>query len=500
VAAALASVSFLAAYALRAAVLVVYPWDWSPDEGLALDYARRLIVDPGSLYGKSAVPFPSAYGPLLPVLLAPIVALAEHPLGLARVLAFAWTVAGVCAVFVLVRRRADPVVALACAALALAPWDVTFWHMLVRVDGPMIALALLAAVPLLPARVARGADRLSARRLVMGAVLLLAAALAKPTALVVALPLLASWLVVDRGSALRLGLVLGLWGAGLLAILQAVTRGGFLWTAGLWAVHPRVPGQAWQMLVYFASRTWPVLALLTVAFGVAAWRRASPWREPALLLAVGALLLAPAMEKQGGGWNYLLPAIPAAAIAVGRLLGPRDGDSQASPASSVARPGLAAAVIAAVAVAIAATRSFPLPSLEDRAAAGVFYDYVKTFVRDHGGPILVSRPDLAYFLVHQTVEIEGTSYAHLAARHLPGTDGVLARLREGRYTLVVQMWPLPSSGGYPEALREGYRFLGSCRLGTFQGAYNVFLAAPVGLSAWFQPPADVRCASRPTGS
>src|SRR5215475_11096668 len=74
VAAAVASVALLAAYALRAAVLIVYPWDWSPDEGLALDYARRLAVDPASLYAKSAVPFPSAYGPLLPLLLAPIVA------------------------------------------------------------------------------------------------------------------------------------------------------------------------------------------------------------------------------------------------------------------------------------------------------------------------------------------------------------------------------------------------------------------------------------------
>jgi hypothetical protein len=125
---------------------------------------------------------------------------------------------------------------------------------------------------------------------------------------------------------------------------------------------------------------------------------------------------------------------------------------------------------------------------------------VRSFVRDHGGPILVSRPDLAYFLVHQTAEIEGTSYAHLAARHLPGTDGVLARLREGRYTLVVQMWPLPSFGGYPEALRDRYRFLGSCELGTFQGRYNVFLAAPVGLPTWFEPPPGVRCAGRPTGS
>jgi len=178
------------------------------------------------------------------------------------------------------------------------------------------------------------------------------------------------------------------------------------------------------MLAFFVSRTWGVLAALVLAFSVAAWRRAAPWREPALLLVAGAFLLAPAMEKQGGGWNYLLPAVPAAAIAVGRLLGDREGEPPGA-----ARPGLVSALIAALALAIAATRPFPLPTPADRAAAAVLYDFVRSFVRDHGGPILVSRPDLAYFLVHQQVEIEGTSYAHLAARHLPGTDGALARLR-----------------------------------------------------------------------
>ena len=42
---------------------------------------------------KAAVPFPSAYGPLVPVLLAPLVGL-PRPLEAARLLALAWTLAG----------------------------------------------------------------------------------------------------------------------------------------------------------------------------------------------------------------------------------------------------------------------------------------------------------------------------------------------------------------------------------------------------------------------
>ena len=39
-------------FARCAAQLVAYPWDWSPDEGLYLDWGRRLVTDPASLYAR----------------------------------------------------------------------------------------------------------------------------------------------------------------------------------------------------------------------------------------------------------------------------------------------------------------------------------------------------------------------------------------------------------------------------------------------------------------
>ena len=144
-----ASLVVLGLYAAHVLVLVRYPFDWSPDEGLSLDYARRLLEAPATLYARSVTPFPSAYGPLLPAVLAPVVWLAGEPLAPARLLALGWTALGALAVFLLVRPVASPALALASCALALAPFDLTFWHVLVRVDGLMVALWLLAAVPLL---------------------------------------------------------------------------------------------------------------------------------------------------------------------------------------------------------------------------------------------------------------------------------------------------------------------------------------------------------------
>src|SRR5262245_40443528 len=75
--AAVVSAVFLA----HAVVLVGYPWDWSPDEGLTLDYARRLVQAPDTLYAKTVVPVPLEYTPLLTVVLAPVVAVFDRPLG-----------------------------------------------------------------------------------------------------------------------------------------------------------------------------------------------------------------------------------------------------------------------------------------------------------------------------------------------------------------------------------------------------------------------------------
>ncbi len=155
-----ASLLVVLVYVAYAWELVSYPWDWSPDEGLYLDFARRLLDAPGSLYNERGVPVPAIYGPLFPALLAPVVRLA-NPLAAARVLTLAFTLLGALAVGALIRRRAGVLWASAGAALYLAIFDIASWFMLVRIDTPLLALWLWSAVLLLPRELRAGADRLS---------------------------------------------------------------------------------------------------------------------------------------------------------------------------------------------------------------------------------------------------------------------------------------------------------------------------------------------------
>ncbi len=190
--------------------------------------------------------------------------------------------------------------------------------MLVRVDGPMVALWLWAAAALLPRELSRGADTLSWRRLLFGAGLLLAAVLVKPTALLCGAPLVVGWFLVARRSALRLSVATAVPGPAILLVLQWLTAGGFVWVTGLWRVHPTAPGLAAGILAHFLSLTWPVLLTVAIAGLLASTAKGRPLREASLLLGVGGLAVVPLLGKSGASWNYLIPFYASLVVIAGR--------------------------------------------------------------------------------------------------------------------------------------------------------------------------------------
>ena len=456
------SLAVLLAYLVKAGALLAYPWDWSPDEGLYLDHARRLVEAPATLHGHSFVPFPSAYGPVLLLLIAPAISVAGDALFHARLVALGWTLVITVTVYVLARQKAPPLLALAAAALSLVPFDLTFWHMLVRPDGPMLAFLLLAAIPLLPAAVARGADRLSPARIGIGAALLLAAVLAKATAVVHAAPLVLGWLLVDRRGGVRLALVVGVAGLATLGLVQWLTHGGFLWVNRVWSYHPTQPLLPVYVLGAFLLAAWPLLALWLATLVAAPDRRAA-LRDGATLLLLGAVIVLPLTAKSGASWNYLVPAIPFLAVATARAWAA--GDTRIGLPRATAGAGL----LAVVALALVVARPFPAPTPSDERTARAFYTYVADVARQAGSPILAMRPEFAYFHVGQPVEMEDPSFIYLARGGAPGSEIVEQRLAEARYGLVIWMWPLPDTGSYRASTELHYARAGECRLGYYFG-------------------------------
>jgi len=472
-------------YLAHAVVLVRYPWDWSPDEGLTLDYARRLVQAPGTLYAKTVVPVPLEYTPLLTIVLAPVVAASERPLALARVLAIGWTGLVGAGVYALVRPHAPKALALVTTALVLAPLDVSFWYMLVRIDGLMIALWLWAAVFLLPSSLARGADRLHGRRLWLGAALLMAAVLTKPTAVVHGTPLVLAWLWVDARSGLRLAALLTLSGLTIAAALNALSSGGFLWVNGLWKYHLSDPGLLQYLVALFLILTYPILLWVLAGLIIAARAGARPWGDPSILLVLGGLALVPAMSKMGAWWNYLLPALAGLVV-----LGSRSwGRITAAPP----REALALGLTSALAGGLVVTRAFPTPTLEDERTASAYYAFLAGRVAETGQALLTNRPDYPYFHVGQPVEIDGSHFILHATEGLPGTEKVRDRILRGEYSVISEeprLWP---RGIFRTALDEQYRRVGICGIGFFYGIHEYILHVPRQVNTPFAPPPGTRC-------
>jgi hypothetical protein len=484
------SLAVVLIYGADALALASYPWDWSPDEGLTVDYARRVFENPGQLYPRGAVPFPLIYGPVLPVLLAPVVAHWPEPLIPARLVALAWTALGAAAVGALVRQRGTLLLAVASVALYLAPLDLTFWHLIVRPDGLMIALWLAAAVPLLPRQLERGSDRLTGGRLIAGSTLLLAAVLTKQTAVIHGFPLVVGWLLVDRASALKLSATMSATGLAALGLLQWTTAGGFLWVSQIFGAQASVPGQSLRLALLVLWRSGP-LALLALTGAVFAMRSGGrPFRDSSVLLVVGGLLIAPAIGKDGASWNYLMPAFAASVVFCGRVW-QHAGDAP----FRLPAPTLGAVLAAVAAFAVATTRVFPLPNAEDERTSRAFYGFARACVSAVGGPILVSRPDYMYFTTGQPVEIEGSSFPPLLAHHVAGTEKVTARIRTQAYTLVAWTWPwvLPPETGLQQGIGRAYRYAGGCNLAWYFGRLNAHLFVRQDVAVRFVPPAGTRC-------
>jgi hypothetical protein len=469
-------------YVLHAVVLIRYPWDWSPDEGLFLDYAWRMIHAPSTLYPRdSSVPFPLAWTPLLPALLTPIVSWLAEPLAGARLLALAWTVAIAAGVYVLARGRAGGSLGLAAAALAVAPMSLTFWYMLVRMDGLMVALWVWTAVILLPPSLGTGGGRLGWGRAFAGAALLTLSFLAKPTAAIHAAPLVLVWLAVDRWSAFRAATAAAVGGSAAVAALQIATSGGFLRVQGLWKRHPWYLFWIDDPVLAFVGQTAPLLLGALVVLLLVLRARRGGWRDPALALWAGGVLIVPALGKYGAESSYLLPLVPATAVLAARWLGAWSEAAGSAEAERRRRAWAAFGCSALAAVTVSCAR-FPLPTAEDRAAAETFYRVIE----QRGGPILALRPEYAYFRLRQPAEVEGSSFVLMLLLRVKGIEVVPRRIEAQHYRTIVYPPHTWHTDRIAEFVHRYYREVGYADLGMYYGRVRWLVLVPredVGASA-----------------
>ena len=92
--------------------------------------------------------------------------------------------------------------------------------------------------------------------------------------------------------------------------------------------------------------------------------------------------------------------------------------------------------------------------------------------------------------------VVSTCFCHGA----PGSEAVLARIRDATYTLLIETWPFPSEAGYREAIDRNYRRVGGCALSFFFGGVNGHFFVRRDIDARFVPPPGRRCGGDDPGA
>ena len=420
--------------ALGARAIAVYPFDWGPDDGMALDWAARLLHDAASLYPNPAQlsPTPEMYGPGLPAVLAPLWLIQQPPLLLARLLMFGLLGLSWVAMYAIARRGARVSLAAAAGALALARGDWVVFLLTVKADGLALALWAVASWVVLPRRLERGSETLSWTRIVAAGLLLVAGCATKPTVAIVGAPLVLGWFVVDRTSALRLSFVLALLGATVVLWLQWISGGGYLLTMLQLTQHPWRPANfltiPWRFVV--AQLAAVTFALLPLFFKRV---RTSALQPGAVLFAAGGLAMVLLLGKHGAFQSYLMPLL-FGLVAWGACLWER------------LAPKMAAPITAAAALAITLLHPIPTPDQEAKNSAAAFYGFIDQVVQPAGSRILALRPAWAYLSTGTPLEVDGVSFGYFAESRDPKAEPVLKRIAAAEYDIVVSDHDILLSG------------------------------------------------------
>ena len=248
--------------------------------------------------------------------------------------------------------------------------------------------------------------------------------------------------------------------------------------------------------MHFLVLAWPVLALALGGYLAArACGRPHPSRPGPAARARRTDSRVPLLGKHGAGWNYLIPLA-------------RGPDDRGLPLARRRHRGRLAAGASArwprrSAGGRRARRDAPVPRCRARSTSARPGCSTASPRRSSAAPAGLSSsaaPISSTSWPASRRRSRARSFIPPRARRRPGRPRTCSRgCARGRYTLVVETWPLPPGPEWRAALRAGYRHAGGCRLGWyFGGVISHVLRAP-GRGDRVSPGAGTRCAPAAPG-
>lgn len=446
---------------VRAARVVLYPYEWSTMDGYFVYHGLRLLSGQPIYFGYESILTPFEYVPLYPAVIGTLAKVFGVGVWYERVFGVACAVGMAAIIFrTVMKSRPNRTAALCAALMFFAPATLSVWF-LVRGIDIFAALLALAGVA-----VAANEDRPGKQRLIWATLLLVLAFYAKQTALLPAAGVVVYVMSREFKRGLAMGLGFGLAVAGLLLLFQRMSGGWFFEnTFVTTSMNPYYPRQ----LVHF----WRDFALiLFVALPVAlvrAWRGVGRRPDIWTLYFLFTLLLTFLAAKVGAALSYFLPLLSAVCIHVGLWLAD-DGLFERRPRVY----GCVLLLLLVQSVSFFADR-IPIPTREDYRQA----EKLDAQIRAHPGPLLIERIDSFATRSGRELNVEAVQLPVLIMRRTFDPLPLLNAVDDKEFSLIVYSGIY--FGGIPALKRsifENYRVIDQVQIGLFVGETTFLVLAP----------------------
>jgi len=446
---------------IRAASVIVYPFEWSTMDGYFVFHGLRLVSGQPIYFSYESILMPFEYVPFYPAVIGVFAKLFGPGVWYERCFSLACSLCiGTIIYSIVAKRTGDRLAATAAGLLFFAPSVLSVWYLVRGLDVLALLLALTGVYTV------AGTSEEDRFRLALPTALFVVAFFAKQTTVFQSMAAIVFVFCRNRkkGSIMVTGYAVAV--LGFMLLFQFMTGGWFFENTFL--TTSRNPFYLKLLLDLFKEYA----LCLFVAFPVALWqagrgmsRRPDMWTLYFLFSLISTFLAG----KLGAAQSYFLPLFSSTCICLGLFLGESNNIKK--------RPLVVLAVLVLMVAQVAALfRSYiPVPTPENRRQAALLSAYIK----ENPGEILTERIDSFVTLNERELNIEAVQLPILVLRDRVDIDVLTQAIKNKEFSLIVY------SGIYfggirpmKQAVFDNYEVVDRVRIGLFYGTTTFLVLSP----------------------
>ena len=442
----------------RAALILLYPYEWSAMDGYFVYYGLRLVSGLPIYFDYGSLTVPFNYVPVYAAIVGVLGKIFGPGVWYERAFSLACAACIACLIYRAVAKANTHRTAALCSGLLLfASASLSVWLIIRGIDVFAAMLALLAV-----SIASREGDRWG-RRLALSTGLFILAFYTKQTTIFPATATILYVMARRPRWGLAMGAAFGLAVAALFLIFQFMSGGWFFENTFMThIITPQVPGQLLRRLSLWGAVLFAAFPIACIQAARGINRRPNIWT----LYFFSTLCAAMLSGKYGAAISYFIPLLTAVCINVGLWL------SEDRLFEKRGRLYAYALLLLLIQSLCFFADRIVVPTGKDRDQAAVLNSHIEA----HPGPMLIERIDSFAVLNGRDLTVEAVTFPYLVWNGKLDPRTLVESIRERKFSLIVY------SGDYlgviadlKQAVFSDYKVVDEVEVGLFYGDDNAYL-------------------------